>query len=86
MILRSTPQAVLRSQEAGEPRSGQIAEQGDGVFQAAIDRGLMDQESEPSPLQQIAPLVDEHVQPRLDAHSAIVARMIRDRRSGGAHA
>jgi hypothetical protein len=44
----------------------------------------MDQESEPTPLQQIAPLVDEHVQPRLDVHSAIVARMIRERRSGGA--
>ena len=51
---------------------GSIAEQRDGVLELAIDRGLMDQEAEAPPSQQVAPLLDEHAQPRLDAHRPIV--------------
>ena len=42
------------------------------MLEPPIDRGLMDEEAEAPSAQQIAPLLDEHAQPRLDAHRPIV--------------
>ena len=71
VVLRGTPEPVLRREQAHEPHAREIREQRRGVGEPRIDRRLVGEQRDPPPPQQRAPAADEDLETGFDAgHSA----------------
>ena len=66
MVLRRSPESVLRCQEPHQPHAPQVAEQRGRVSVARVDRGLMGEERHAAALEECLLVVDEDLEPASD--------------------